>query len=217
MADVSKDERTLLVVANLSTWGQPRLQWLYEWLDRNAVTVARFLMEPCYGQIHSLTRSDATRSSFVDQIIHLAQEPQTKVLDVFLSLHGLRDVLYFEDGPVESSAICEELRQADLKHRLRLLYSTACYGASHAVDFVKAGFRVASGALALNANGPYDFPTQLLHWRAGETYRLAVRRGNHRIFLETHDTIARGLGFSEVNSEKVIEGKKLTRITSEAE
>jgi hypothetical protein len=216
MADVSKDERTLLVVANLSTWGQPRLQWLYEWLDQNAVTVARFLMAPSYWQIQTLTGAQATRSNFVEKIIRLAQEPQTRVLDVFLSLHGLRGVLYFEDGPVASSAVGEELRQAGLEHRLRLLYSTACYGASHAADFVKAGFRVASGAMALNANGPYDFPTQLLHWRAGETYRLAVRRANNRVFLETHDAIARGLGFGDVNSEKAIEGKKLTRITSEA-
>ncbi len=216
MADVSKNERTLLVVANLSTWGQPRLQWLYEWLDQNAVTVAKLLMAPCYRQILTIKGAQATRSGFVDEIIRLAQDPQTKVLDVFLSLHGLRDVLYFQDGPVESSAVGEELRQADLQQRLRLLYSTACYGASHAADFVKAGFRVASGAMGLNANGPYDFPTQLLHWRAGETYRLAVRRANNRVFLETHDAIARGLGFNDVNSEKAIEGKKLTRITSEA-
>jgi hypothetical protein len=173
-------------------------------------------MAPSYWQIQTLTGAQATRSNFVEKIIRLAQEPQTRVLDVFLSLHGLRGVLYFEDGPVASSAVGEELRQAGLEHRLRLLYSTACYGASHAADFVKAGFRVASGAMALNANGPYDFPTQLLHWRAGETYRLAVRRANNRVFLETHDAIARGLGFGDVNSEKAIEGKKLTRITSEA-
>jgi len=217
MADVSKHERTLLVVANLSTWGQPRLQWLYEWLDQNAVTVARLMMGPCYRQIQTLTGAETTRSNFVERIIRLAEEPQTKVLDVFLSLHGLDGVLYFEDGPVESAAVGEELGEAELKHRLRLLYSTACYGATHAADFVNAGFRVASGAMALNANGPYDFPTQLLHWRRGETYRLAVKRANNRVFIDTHDAIARGLGFTDVNSEKAIEGKKLTRITSAAE
>ena len=217
MADVSKDERTLLVVANLSTWGQPRLQWLYEWLDRNAVSVAKLMLEPHYRQIQTLTGAETTRSNFVEEITRLAQEPETKALDVLLSLHGLDGVLYFEDSPAQSSEVGEELKQADLGHRLRLLYSTACYGASHAVDFVKAGFRVASGAMALNANGPYDFPTQLLHWRAGETYRLAVRRANNRLFIDTHDAIARALGFDPVNSEKAIEGKKLTRITSEAD
>jgi hypothetical protein len=217
MADVTTDERTLLVVANLSTWGEPKLQWLYEWLDRNAVSVARLMLEPHYREIHTLTGAETTRSSFVNEIARLAQEPQTKALDVFLSLHGLEGLLYFEDGPAKSSAVGEVLGQADLRHRLRLLYSTACYGATHAPDFVKAGFRVASGAMALNANGPYDFPTQLLHWRKGETYRLAVKRANNRVFIDTHDAIARGLGFDPVNSEKVIEGKKLTRIRSEAD
>lgn len=215
MTELTKQDRVLLVVANLSSWGEPKLEWLYQWLDENAVRVANFLMEPYYREIETLVGPQATRANFVDRIIELAQHPLTEALDVLVNLHGLRGVLYFDDGPVETSRLGEQLREAELEHRLRLLYSTACYGASHAHDFVQAGFRVASGALAVNANGPYDFPTQLLNWRRGETYRLAVRRANHPVFLQTHDAIAKALGFDDVNSEKIIEGKKLTRITSE--
>jgi hypothetical protein len=216
MAIVTPDKRVLLVVANLSKWGEPKLQRLYEWLDENAVRVAELLMKPHYRHIDALTGPEATRSNFVNRIISLAQDPQTEALDVILSLHGEKDTLYFEDGPVATSELRDELKAADLKHRLRLLYSTACYGASHARDFVKAGFRTASGAMALNTNGAYDFPAQLLHWGLGNTYRLAVSRGNNLVFLRMHDTIAKALGFDDVNSAKVIEGKKLTRITDGA-
>jgi hypothetical protein len=213
MADVIKDERALLVIANLTTHGDPRFQWLYQWLDENAIRVAKLLLEPHYRLIATLTGPEATKVNFVDHMTNLVQDAQTKALDVFVHLHGLPGELFFVEGPVKSADLGEEIKSASLLP-LRLLYSTACYGASHAPDFVKAGFRTASGAIATCANGPYDYPAQLLTWRKGETYRQVVKAGNHPVFLMTHDAIARAFGFDDVNSEKVIEGKKLTRITS---
>jgi hypothetical protein len=216
MGDVVKDERALFVVANLASRGDPRYQLLYQWLDANAVGLAWLLMRPHYGHIHALTGSQVTRSNFVDKIQALAREPQTKALDLFLVMHGSKAVLHFEDGAVSTADLKTQLQDADLKNRLRLLYSTACYGATHANDFVEAGFRVVSGALGVNANGPYDYPAQLYHWSRGERYKSAVDAGNRRLGILTHDAIARAAGFDDVNSEKIIEGKKYTRITSEA-
>ncbi len=216
MSIVSKEERTLLVVANLTKWADARFQWLYEWLDQNAINVAKVLMGLHYRQIDTLTGPDATGANFVNRIISLAQDPQTKVLDVFLHLHGLEDELFFEEGPIATSELKDQLKAAALKDRLRLLYSTACYGASHASDFVKAGFRVASGAKGINANGPYDYPAQLFSWGLGQTYRMTVKAGSHPIFLASLDGLAKAFGFDDMDSHKVIEGKVLTRITSEA-
>ncbi len=139
-----------------------------------------------------------------------------KVLDVFLCLHGSKRSLYFDDGPVASRELKKQLLERKLKHQLRLLYSTACYGAMHAKDFVGAGFRSASGAIGVCANGPYDYPTQLFNWGKGKTYKATVKAGNHPIGLITHDSIAKALGFDDANSKKIIEGKKYTRITYEA-
>ncbi len=213
MSITNKNERVLLVVANLSTGGEPKLQKLYEWLDENAINVAKLMMKPHYRLIDTLSGDDVTSTNFVNRIKSLAQDPQTKVLDVFLSLHGLQDALYFDDGAIKSSDLGNRLQAANLKHRLRLLYSTACYGANHAPDFVRAGFRVASGAKGVCANGPYDYPTQLYRWGQGNTYKSVVKAGNHPIGLVTHDTVARALGFDDVDSEKIIEGKVYTRIT----
>jgi len=212
---VSKDERALLVVANFSTGGEPRFQWLYEWIDKNAVVVAEQLMKPHYGHIDTLAGANVTSSNFLNRIISLAQDPQTKVLDVFLNLHGSRGTLYFDDGSIASSYLKSQLQAANLKHRLRLLYSTACYGATHAPDFVEAGFRVASGAIGVNANQLYDYPIQLYHWGTYKTYRSAVKAGSSPALMTIQDNLARAF-FDDVNSEKIIEGKKHTRITSEA-
>ncbi|MBS3784065.1 MAG: hypothetical protein KGY78_06445 [Anaerolineae bacterium] len=220
MAEVTKDERVLLVVANLvlENVGPDggKYQWLYEWLDKYAVVVANLLMRPVYRVVESLTHDQVTLGAFFDRVVSLATDPQTKALDVFLVMHGLEGELAFDDVSVRTAELRELLKAADLADRLRLLYSTACHGASHAADFVDAGFCTASGARAICANGPYEFPTQLLKWRNNQTYKSSVKAGDNPVFRLIHDHAAKLMGFTDVNSEKVIVGKKLTRITSPA-
>lgn len=216
MALINKRERELLVVANLSSGGQERYQKLYEWLDANAVTVTKFLLKKHYHKIHDLSKSKATFANFVDQITTIARNPQVRALDVILVLHGQRGKLHFNDGNASSVSIKKKLEAENLEHRLRLLYSTACYGATHAQDFVDAGFRTASGAEGICANGPYDLPAQLLCWRENKTYKSAINAGNNELALKFHDSLAKEMGFRNVDSHKIIMGKKFTRITSPA-
>lgn len=215
--EVSREERVLLVVTNLATGGVPKFQKLYEWFDANAIKVAKGLLESRYRLFETLTDDDVTSTNFVDRLESLAADPQTRAIDVILVLHALADILVLDDGHIPIEDIRDQIRAANLKHKLRLLYSTACFGASHAPHFVEAGFRVASGAIGSNTNGPYDYPTQLFHWGRGGTYRLAVSRGSNWIFMAIHDEIAEVLGFDDVDSTKVIEGRVLTRITSPAD
>jgi len=220
MPEVTRDERVLLVVANL-VLGEPdpeggNYQSLYKWLDRNAVRVANLLMRPLYRRVESLTDDQVTLDAFLDRVVWLAGDPETEALDVFLVVHGMPGRIYFDDRSITTADLAERLRSADLTDRLRLLYSTACYGASHARDFVDAGFRTASGARAVCANGPYDFPTQLLKWGTFNTYKTTARAGNDPVFRLIHDHAAKAMGFTDVNSEKIIVGKKYTRITSPA-
>jgi hypothetical protein len=217
MNPVTKDQRALLVVANLTTWADDRYGRLYEWLDQNAVRVAKALLRLLYRQINALTGASATREHFVQSVTEMALDPHTRALDVFLHLHGQPGRLFFEEGPVETSDLADELAAARLGQRLRLLYSTACYGASHAPDFVKAGFRVASGSVGANANGPYDYPVQLLRWGLGQTYRMVASAGNQPAFMATLDNLARTLGFDDISSHKVVHGRVQTRITTEAD
>jgi hypothetical protein len=216
MSVINKEERALLVVANLSNGGDPRLQKLYEWFDANAINVAELILDDEYHHIDTLTGNHVTKANFINRIIANAQDPQIKALDVVLVLHGPEGRLFFDDGGVRSSDLKDDIGAANLKHRLRLLYSTACYAASHAQDFVDAGFRTASGALKVCANGPYDYPAQLYNWKEGKTYKSTVKTGNNPLWMTIHDKIAEALGFDDVDSEKIIKGKKYTRITTEA-
>lgn len=218
MDKVAKEDRVLLVVANLvideSSSSAAGYQSLYEWLDKYAIVVASMLMRPVYRFVEPLSGNQVTRQIFIDRVMELANDPQTKALDVILVMHGSPGSLYFDDGEVRSAELSKQIRAVNPASKLRLLYSTACYGASHAQDFVDAGFRTVCGAKGVCANGPYEFPTQLLHWGSNQTYRSTVKAGNNPVFRAIHDHAAKLLGFSDVDSEKIIVGRKYIRISS---
>ena len=216
MSDITENERSLLVVVNLSTGGVEKFQPIYKWLDENAMTLARLILKKQYRLIDTLSDDEVTSTNFIEKIKKLAKDPQTKALDVILSLHGLKQKLYFDDGPIESRDLGNQLKVANLKDTLRLLYSGACYGSTHAGDFIDGGFRVASGAKKVASNGPFDFPLQLHNWAKGKTYEDAVKAGNLKIGIDISDAAARALGFEDVNSRKEVFGDEKTRITSKA-
>ena len=212
---VAKADRVLLLASNVSGTST-KFEWLYRWLDDNAVSLGRQITAPHYQKVSVLKGDQLTRPAFVTRVRTLSNTPGVRAVDVFLNLHGLRDGLKFADGKARIEDLCGELGALNLGHRWRLLYSTCCWGALHAPHFVRAGFKTASGSLGINANGPYDFPTQLTKWVAGRTYFSAVHAANNQTMREIHDGLAELFGFKNVDSTKVIEGVKSLRITSTA-
>jgi hypothetical protein len=212
---IARADRVMLLASNVSGTSN-EFQWLYRWLDDNAVVLGRQITEPHYQKVSVLKGDQLTREAFVTRIRILGKTVGVKAVDVFLNLHGLRDGVKFADGTAPIEDLCDELEDLDLGHRWRLLYSTCCWGALHAPHFVRAGFKTVSGSLGINANGPYDFPTQLTKWVGGSTYASALRAGNNQTMREIHDGLAELFGFDNVNSTKIIAGVKSLRITSAA-
>jgi hypothetical protein len=215
MSDVNKTERNLLVVSYLAEQAMAAPK-LFEWLEKNGVDWARATLSDHYQIFSSLEDDDATYAEFMRRIEWLANRPGTRALDVFLHVHGLPGALAFKDGDKRTGEIRQEPHQLGLKGKLRALYSTACYGASHALDFVQGGFRVASGALDVNANAIVEYPFFMDAWRDEKGFRPAIQRTPQSI-TAIQDSIARTLGFGDADSTKQIEGRPLTRITSLAD
>jgi hypothetical protein len=213
---VKRKKRVLLVIANLTTWGRKDLETLYEWLDANAVNVAKLMLGARYRRVYVLTGAEATAAKFVSTLAELAADPRNQAIDVLLHLHGEKGRLWFADDVISTPKLAEQIAAQQMQDKLRLLYSTACYGATHAPDFVQAGFRVASGAIGVNANSPHDYPTQLLYWGLGSPYKSALAAGNSKPLTKVFDSVARKLNFSDVNSFKEVVGKRNTTITSGA-
>ena len=133
MNEIAKDERVLVIVANLviedGTAGDYKA--LYKWLDRYAVLVTNMLMRPLYRHVLSLTGPHIKRETLIDCLIDQAADQETRAIDMILVMHGSPGYLYFDDGPITTANLGDQLQAADIGHKLRLLYSTACYGVTH--------------------------------------------------------------------------------------
>jgi hypothetical protein len=212
---IEKSEREVLVVANLVTNGDPRFAWLYQFLNASAVTGAQAALGLQYRAVRVLAGSNATKSAFTQTIANLTASPSLKALDVIVALHGSPETLHFQDGGRSMSSIQTGLGNG-ANSKLRMLYSTACYGSSHADNFVSGGFKVATGARAVNANSPYEYPVVLGGWALGSTMAEVTALGNDAVQRGIYDSAARMAGFTDVDSFKVIRGIGTTRIHSSA-
>jgi hypothetical protein len=212
---VERGDRVLLIVSNVSH-NVGKWQWLYRWLDDNAVRLGTTMMKPHYRRISTLKGGQVTRLAFVTRIRALARHRDTLALDVILNVHGRPDALKFADGWAEVAGVGADLGSLGAGERLRLLYSTCCYGAEHAGGFVEAGFAAASGARKVNTNGTFDYPTQLDRWRDGHPYSEAVNAGNQAAMLTVHDGLAKAFGFPDADSYKVLVGDGSITINSPA-
>ena len=164
MTEITPQQRSALIVSYLAELADDKLRWLYRWIEDNAVDVARLMMESHYHTFSTLEGDDATYTNFVGRLQALASESKVEAVDVFLHVHGSPQRLWFKGGTKNTSIIGDDLIQLGLKKKLRALYSTACYGENHTEDFIRGGFRVASGALGVNANAVAEYPLFMTNW-----------------------------------------------------
>lgn len=203
---MGKSERALLVVSNMVTYGRSDLKWLYQFIEFSGTTLADMILRIRYQIYQKLTGEAATKSAFVDTIAALGANDSVKAIDVILMLHGFDGTLCFADGEIESLALAHEISCLNIKDKLRMLYSTTCYGKSHAVDFVAAGFQTACGSIATNANAATEYPTVLTMWAAGSTLQSAIATGDLSLTRQPQDFSAKAMGFDDANSTKEIIG-----------
>ena len=182
-----------------------------------SVELADLLLRPCYGSMRKLTDTNATRQRFVDAILQAARRPEVRAVDVVVVLHGSPGRLIFDNGAgkgdsVAAADLVPQLAPASPK--LRVLYSTACFGLSHAQAFVDAGFDAACGAIGECANGPAEYPQVLSMWAHGHTFKDSVNKGDDPATRKIFDVIAKLSGFPKANSDKEIKGVLTVTINS---
>ena len=213
---VGKHERGLLVVSYLEEQAHSSVRRLLGWAEDLGVDLARSVLDSEYETFSVLQGDDASYKDFIDRIEDLTANSDLKALDVFLLVHGDPSGPIFKNGTVSAQHIRDDLKNQSSKDVLRALYSSACYGASHNPFFIQGGFRVASGAVGVNANGTAEYPLFLKQWRGERTFKSSIN-AIPAVVTEAHDLIARALGFSDADSTKRIAGRSYTKITTPAD
>lgn len=208
---ITKQQRALVVITNLDA---QNWEWLYEFLSASGDALANSILNDNYAIIKRLRGNNATLDRFIDALQDLGSKPEIKKIDVIINLHGRPNKLQFDDGAFSMNTIKTRIIGLNIGSKLRMLYSTACFGAGHAVKFVEAGFDVAAGAVGVNANSAVEYPVVLTMWQNNQKFNNCIAAGENPVTRLPADTLARVMGFSGVNSDKVIIGNGNIRISS---
>lgn len=205
-----------MLVTSLAAGGVRALRPLYLLLDRAGAALGAGLGLR-YGRRVRLCGRAASQGAFLAAVQALAARDDVAAVDVIVNLHGLPGGLVFADGLAATAALAPALRAAG-RGKLRLAYSSACYGESHGLDLIAAGFAAAVGARRVNTTGATEFGLFVLLWGLGAPVARALSAADHPALRRPTDAAARvllrALGErGEVDSRKVVAGDRAVRIT----
>jgi hypothetical protein len=223
---VAKQDRAVVFVNNVVSFGdRGAFAPLYQFLESSAPIVLRTELGLAYREVRELSGNSATVSQLVSTLGALQANAAIKAIDVVISLHGQPDRLCFVGSPacqrVEEIADqiadartqqCQKNGQRDLacerdaQRKLRVVYSAACYGASHIKFWTgRAGFAAAAGAEGVHTDSAASFPTFLTTWRSGYSFSETVARANRADGRRLYDIWARqNPDWRDANSNRLV-------------
>jgi hypothetical protein len=210
---VARNQRVLLLVSALSN-GSARYRALYEFMEAQGVSQAQSKLGAKYRRIYLLQGVRATRAEFVRSLTSLTSSAENRAVDLFVQTHGGDGILYFTDGGTRTSGLGRDLANTGLNGKARALYSTACYGSTHINDFLAAGFLVGSGSRRVNASSSYEYPRFLTEWGGDAQFGNAIAVADNASARDASDWTAEYvLGYDHVDSQKVVTGRRSTKIS----
>lgn len=214
---VTKEQRDAVVfLANLAPTEQPAKAF-YEFVGFSAESAVTALT-PVYRRVHLVKGRSATLPALVSALNTAASNSAVKAVDLIFVTHGLSEEVVFSDVRATMDqvrqAVTDGLSAAD-RAKLRAVFSTACYGATHRGDWTGAGFNVVSGSRKIYADSALSYGAFLAAWASGQSFSSAIGIANASDPLDAQDKAAtpilRQFGFSEeeandVDSTRVISG-----------
>jgi hypothetical protein len=213
---VSTDQRAVVVAIRLRDAGRKQLKWLYRGLEEGAELDLHQQLDRHYDEVEVVSGDECTPEALVQRVLAAAARDDLTTLDVITVVHGAPGELDFaKDLSIKASDLAHRLASAGAGPKLRLLYSTACYGQSHAAPLVAAGFSTVIGSKGKNTNGLSEFRKLLTQWTEGKTVQEAVHRADRPIPRMFWDLVARLNGFRQVDSQKVVTGDPMITISSD--
>jgi len=232
IASVAVRNRALVVVAELDSRGAPELNGLYRALEELTQVTVQGILGDKYDRIDILTGGRATFPEFKRVVKDLSRDPNVLAIDVIMSVHGDPGKLAFQDrtwktADMQSEMLAVSSRQDTIdkmrmKKKLRMIYNTSCYGASHRQNFLNMGFKVANGSIGVNANSEVEFVPALIAWRSGVAFKDSFNASNNDLALALADGPLQMAGraarnsLAKVNSRKLFSGAVTMKINSDA-
>jgi hypothetical protein len=187
---------------------------LYEFVEKSGIALA-LAVRVQYNKFVILSGHNADSQDFVSALRSMAAEPNIDEIDVIMHMHGSPNQMHFNHTK-SSSELGSEIQKLRIGPKLRMFYTTACYGSTHAEDMVAAGFSCAAGAVGVNANSAVEYPEFLTLWSTGTSFRECIEKSRNPSLSAPFENKAKQMGFSNVNSDKTVYGNGNLKITTNA-
>jgi hypothetical protein len=236
-AKVNKGARDVIVIThlNLQDEGESKF-WdkVYEFVERKGVKVTTKHLTKYYRKVHVIEthRKDKNKKATTQRVLALLKKvtsnSKVKAVDMIWMTHGhpkgkISLQATNKDGNrkihVKDSLapmILEELGENSSK--LRMLFSTACFGEAAIKGWLKAGFKVVSGGKLVYTDSAASHPRFLKSWKKGSTFRQAIaqaNKGQKRFdFWDKMGAISKRYTKDDLDSFRVIGGRPCLTISS---
>ncbi len=159
---ISKNERVLIVINEIASG---EFDFLYSSIEGAGRALVQTILGNDYAKIVKLYDANATLAKLIAALKFEGARTSIKRIDLIVMLHGRPGRLIFHEGSKNSSAVKNQIKALNIQSKLRLVYSTACFGDSHSADFIAAGFDAAIGSKKVNANAGMEFGLLLGGWK----------------------------------------------------
>lgn len=235
-AKVKKGERDLILVTHLDVPGSDSAFWkaVYSFVETAGVSTAKRHLKKEYREIHVIktSRKDKKKKATLKKVVALfervASRKATKAIDVIWMTHGLKKGRIELQDPKSNKnkklsvkndvapAIQKALGKSGVA-KLRMLYSTACFGKSAIDGWRAAGFKVVSGGRKVYTDSASSQPKFLRAWKSGKTFRTSVDAANKAQKLDLWDklvALSKNYDKDDLDSYRTIKGAKCIKLNS---
>ena len=231
-AKIAKNERDLIIVTHLDL-SKDAKAWnvVYGFVEKSGVSQAKLHLKKKYRELHIIQtkRRDKNKKATVKKIVNLinrvTQRKGTKAVDMIWMTHGhkkgkisLQSAKKKKNVKLSVKAklakkVKKLLKPAQIA-KLRMLQSTACYGASAINGWLEMGFKVASGSKKIYADSPSTQKVFLKSWKKGKAYGKSIKAMNDARGRKKWDNVASKMDKFKgaVDSTRKVRGSKCLTI-----
>jgi len=216
-ASVSKSQRNAVVfVSDLSAGFSGLEVQFYQAVEKAAYLTAVTILGPVYHSVFQVEGNNATLVALRNALNAATTSSSITAVDLIFVTHGLDNNVVFAGN---TSIPITNVRNDLLSHlsiaqraKLRIVFSTACFGATHRTGWIGAGFKAASGSKGIYADSASSYVPFLTAWALGQSFGSAINVANLADFFHIWDTLANNTMFAntqfagQANSTRVISG-----------
>lgn len=178
---VSKAQREVVVFSPGLAQGDALERAFYEFVEFNAIALATATLGTRYNAVHIVRGTAATRNGLASKLNEIASRTAIRAVDLVFVTHGLDNEVTLADGSWTIGEVRDRIQAlltvAD-RAKLRMVFSTACFGGSHRLGWREAGFRTVSGSREVYADSAASYLPFLSAWALGGTFGASVTAAN---------------------------------------